>query len=94
MQMFSKNLIKHFRAHDLMLQNISIGYTVAWENRMMASIKKRRISSAFYRLGREYIFLNFHNIKHIAYLYNRSIAHQAGMKINHGKSVLHSLISA
>jgi hypothetical protein len=38
------NPIKHFmRAHQLMLRNISIGYAIAQENRMMASTKKRRI---------------------------------------------------
>ena len=58
----------------------------------MASIKKRRIPSAFYRLGLLYLFLNFPNIKHIAYLYNRSIVYLAGMKMNHGKNVLHSLL--
>ena len=87
-----ENLIKHFmRAHELMLCNISIGYAIAWENRVMASIKKRRIQSAFFKLGLLYLFLSFPNIKHIAYLYNRSIAYLAGMKINHKKSVLHSL---
>ena len=35
--------------------------------------------------------LNFPNIRHIAYIYNRIIAHLAGMKMNHGKSVLHLL---
>uniref|UniRef100_A0A673ZFN6 Metastasis associated 1 n=1 Tax=Salmo trutta TaxID=8032 RepID=A0A673ZFN6_SALTR len=39
----------------------------------------------FYRLGLLYLFLNFPNIKHIAFLYNRSIAYLAGMKINHGE---------
>ena len=58
---------------------------------LMASIKKRRVSSAFYRLGLLYLFLNFPNIKHIALLYNRSIDYLAGMKMNHGKCVLHSL---
>ena len=52
---------------------------------------KRKIPSAFYRLGLLYLFLNFPNIKHIAYLYNRSIAYLAGMKISHGKNRLHSL---
>ena len=86
-----ENVIKHFmRAHELMLRNISIGYANAVE-RVMASIKKRRIPSDFYRLGLLYLFLNFTNIKHIASLYNRSIAHLAGMKINYGESVLHSL---
>ena len=50
-----------------MLCNISIGYAIAQKNRMMASTKKR-IPSAFYRLGLLYIFLNFPNIKHIAYI--------------------------
>ena len=54
-----------------MLRNISFGYAIAWENRVMASIKKRRIPSAFCRLGLLYLFLNFPNIKHIASLYNR-----------------------
>jgi hypothetical protein len=58
----------------------------------MASIKKRRIPSAFYRLSLLYLFLNSPNIKHIASLYNRSIAYLAGMKMNSGKSVLHMLI--
>ena len=48
----------------------------------MASIKKRRIPSAFYRLGLVYLFLNFPNIKHVASLYSRRIAYLAGMKIN------------
>ena len=87
-----ENLIKHFmRAHELMLHKISTGNAIAWENRVMASTRKRRIPSAFYRLGLLYLFLNFPNIKHIASLYNRSIAYLAGMKMNHGKSVLHSL---
>ena len=64
-----------------MLHNISIGYAIAQEHRGMASIKKKRIPSAFYRLGQLYLFLNFPNIKHIASLYNRSIAYLAGMKI-------------
>jgi hypothetical protein len=55
----------------------------------MASIKKRRIPSAFYRLGLIYLVLNFTNIKHIVLLYNRSIAYLAGMNMNHGKSILH-----
>ena len=77
MQMLSKNLIKHFmRAHELMLRNISIGYAIAWEN-MMASTKKRRIPSSFYRLSILYLFLNFPNIKLIAYIYNRSMAYRA-----------------
>ena len=46
----------------------------------MASIKKTRIPSAFYKLGLLYLFLNFPNIKHIASLYNRSIAYLAGIK--------------
>ena len=57
-------LIKHFmRAHELMLRNISIGNANAGENWLMASIKKRRVPSAFYRLGLLYLFLNFPNIK-------------------------------
>ena len=68
-----KNLIKHFmRAH---------------EKTVMASVKKRRSPSAFYMLGLQYLFLNFPNIKHIGYLYNRNIAYLAGMKMNHGKSI-------
>ena len=75
------------RAHELMLCNISIGYAIVRENRVMASIKKRRIPTAFYRLALLYLFLNFPNIKHIAYLYNRSIAYLAGMEIKpQGKS--------
>ena len=78
--------MKHFmRAHELMLHNISIGFAIAWENRMMAANKKRRIPSAFYRLGLIYLFLNFPIIKHIAYIYNRSIDYLAGMKMNHGE---------
>ena len=85
-------LIKHFmRAHELMLTNISIGYVNAGENRVMASNKKRRIPSAIYRLCLLYLFLNFANIKHIASLYNESIAYLATMKMNHGKSILQSL---
>ena len=53
--------------------------------------KKRRILSAFYRPALLYLFLNFPNVKHIAYLYNRSIAYLAGMKMNHRKSDLHLL---
>ena len=87
-----KNRFKHFiRAHDLMLCNISVGYAIVQENRGMASTKKRRLPSAFYRLGLLFLFLNFPNIKHIAYLYNRNTGYLAGMKINHGKSILHSL---
>jgi hypothetical protein len=87
-----ENLIKHFkRAHELMLHNISTGYATASENRVMAANKKMRIPSAFYRLGLLYSFLNFPNIKHIASLYNRSTAYLARMKINHRKSILHSL---
>ena len=56
-----------------MLRNISIGYANAEENWVMAVNKKRRIPWAFYRLGLLYLFLNFPNIKHIAYIYNRSI---------------------
>jgi hypothetical protein len=34
-----ENLIKHFmKAHEFMLRNISIGYTSARENTVMASI--------------------------------------------------------
>jgi hypothetical protein len=55
----------------------------------MASIKKRRIPSAFYKLGLLHLLINIPNIKHIASLYNRSIASLAEM--NHGKSILHSL---
>jgi hypothetical protein len=55
------------------------------------SIKKRRIPSAFYRLGLLYLSISFPNMKHIASLYNRSIAYMADMKMNHGKSVLHLL---
>ena len=44
-------------------------------------IKKRRIPSAFYRLGLLYLFLNFPNIKHIASLYNRSTAYLAGINV-------------
>ena len=73
------------RAHELMLHNISIGYEIAGENRMMATNKKTRIPSAFYRLGLLYLYINFPIIKHIAYIYNRSIAYLAGMKINHGE---------
>jgi hypothetical protein len=64
----------------LMLRNISIGYAIVGENRVMAANKKTRIPSAFYRLGLLYLFLNFPNIKHIAYIYSRSIAYMAGMK--------------
>ena len=42
-------------------------------------------------IGLLYLLLKCPNIKHIAYLYSRSLAYLAGMKINHGKSVLHSL---
>jgi hypothetical protein len=87
-----KNLIKHLmRAYELMLRNISTGYAIARENRVIASIKMRMIPSAFYRLGIIYLFINFPNIKHIAYLYNISIAYLAGMKMNHGDNVLPSL---
>ena len=68
-----------------MLLYISIGYAIVGENRVMAAKKKRRIPSAFYRLGILYLFLNFPNIKHIAYLYNSSIAFLAGMKMDHRK---------
>jgi hypothetical protein len=68
-----QNLVKHYmRAHELILHNISVGYAIERDNRVTASTKKR-IPSAFYRLGLLYLFLNFPNIKHIAYLYNRSI---------------------
>ena len=82
MQMWSENQIKHFmRDHELTLRNISIGYAIVWENRVMASIKKRRIPSAFYWLSLLYfIFLNFPNIKHIAYMYNKSIAYWLAWK--------------
>ena len=74
-----ENLIKHFmRAHELMLSNISIGYVVTGENRVMAG-NKNRIPSAFYRLGLLYLFLNFPNIKHIAYIYTTSITYLVGM---------------
>ena len=87
-----ENRIKHFmRPHELMLRNISIGYAIAREYRVMASIKKRRIPSAFYRLGLLYLFLNFPNLKHIAYLYNRSIAYLDGVKMKQGRRGLHSL---
>ena len=56
----NENLIKHFmRAHVLMLRNISIGYAIAIENRVMASVKKSRNLSAFHRLGLLYLPLNF-----------------------------------
>ena len=61
------------------------------ENRVMATNKKTRIPSAFYRLGLLFLFLNFPNIKHIAPLYNGSIAYLAGRKMNHEKINLHSL---
>ena len=87
-----ENLIKHFmRANELMLRNISIGYAIAGENRVMAANKKRRIPSFFYGLGLLYLFLNFPNMKHIAYIYNRSMAYLTGMKMNHTKCTLHSL---
>ena len=80
------------RAHELMLCNISLGYAIAEENSVMATNKKTRIPSAFYRLGLLYLFLNFPNIKHIAYIYNMRIAYLAGMKMSHVKSSnLHSL---
>ena len=65
-----ENLIKNFmRAHEIMLSNISIGYAIEGENRVMASTKKRSIPSAFYRLGLLYLFLNFpklaYNVKKI-----------------------------
>ena len=44
----------------------------------MATNKKTRIPSAFYRLEQLYLFLNFPNIKHIAYIYNRNIAFLSG----------------
>ena len=65
-----------------MLRNISIGYAIARENRVMASTENRRIS---FLLGLLYFFLNFANTKHIAYIYNRNIAYLAGMQINHGE---------
>ena len=73
------------------MSNISIVYAIMGENRVMASNKKRRIPSAFYRLGLLFLLLNCPNIKHIACIYNSSITYLAGMKINQGKSVLHSL---
>ena len=73
------------RAHELMLCNISIGYAIVGENRVMDANQKTRIPSDFYRLGLLYLFLNFPNIKHIAYIYNRNIAYMAGKKINHGE---------
>ena len=89
-----ENLIKYLmRAHKLMLRNISAGYAIQQENRVMASIKKRRIPSTFYGLGLLYLFLNFPNSKHIAYLYNRSVDYLAAMKMNHVKSILHSLFT-
>ena len=43
-----KNLIKHFmRAHELILRNISIGYAIAGENRVMTSIKKEEDPISF-----------------------------------------------
>jgi hypothetical protein len=71
------------RAHELMLCNISIGYAIARANRVMSPTKRRWIPSAFYRLGLLYLFINFPNVKHIASLYNRTIAYLAGMNINH-----------
>ena len=71
-----ENLIKHLMwAHALMLRNFSVGYAIAGENRVMTSIKKKRIPSAFYRLGLLYLL-------HIAYIYKSSTAYLAGMKIN------------
>ena len=55
------------------------------EKRVMASNKKRRIPSAFYRLDLLYLLLNFPYIKHIGYIYNMRVAYLAGMKINHGE---------
>jgi hypothetical protein len=80
-----ENLIKHFtRAHWAHVAQHSVGYAIA---RVMANIKKRRIPSAFYRLGLLYFYFStFLILTHIAYLYNRSIAYLAGMKMN-----LHSL---
>ena len=77
-----------------MLHNISIGYTIAWENNivLMACIKKGKDPSALDRLGLMYLFLNFPNIKHITSLYNRSKAYLAGRKMNHGKGVIHALL--
>ena len=84
--------IKQFmRAHVLMLRNISVGYAIARENRVLMASIKRGSPSALYRLGLLYLFLNFPNIKHIASLYNRSIAYLASMAMNQGKSILHSL---
>jgi hypothetical protein len=68
-----------------MLRNISIGFAIEGENREIATNKKRRFPSAFYRLRLQYLFLNCPYIKYIAYIYNRSIAYLAGMKINHGE---------
>ena len=50
---------------------------------------KKKIPSAFYRLGLQYLFLNFPNIKHRLYSCCKYKQYLAGMKINH--SVLHSL---
>ena len=88
-----ENQIKHFmRAFELMLmQHFYRQCSWVRKQSLMASIKKRRIPSAFYRLGLLYLFLNFLNIKHIASLYNRSIVYLAGMKINNRLSALHSL---
>ena len=66
-------------AHELMLPHISIGYAIAGENAVMAANKNMRILSAFYRLGLLYLFLNFPNIKHIAYIYTTSITYLVGM---------------
>ena len=70
------NLIKHLMtAHELMWRNISAGYAIVWENKSDGSFLQARPT----------IFINFPNIKHIASLYNRSIAYLAGMKMNHGE---------
>jgi hypothetical protein len=61
----------------------------SWELREKTSIKKEDPISFLY--AGPTLFINFPNNKHIASLYNRSIAYLAGMKMNHGKSVLHSL---
>ena len=85
-----ENLIKHFmRAH---VAQHFYSLCNCRRKRVMASIKKRRIPS-FYRLGLLCLFLNSPNIKHVAYIYNRSIAYLAGMKEknNTGKCILHSL---
>ena len=77
------------RAHEFMLRNISIGYIIARENRVMASIKKRRIPLDFYRLDLLYFstFLILSTLLNIS----RSIAYLVGIKVNYRKSVLHDL---